>query len=173
MEHSSPLKRQINPETIHHSVFGVAVKSFNTLQVSFPSSNFAGEEIQLRALHKGLKIHVFVFITKKMLRYIKGQPMKVLCPVFPAPCRWQAFGRTRGGAEQQPARCLCGLRGERAAKGRRLKPQPSLSGCKISQLPMATQIYSVNVPHGRVSRSVSVSSGLSLTQHSTRFHARV
>lgn len=65
LEHSRPLKCQINPQTIHHSVFGVAVKSFNTLQVSFPSSNFAGEEIQLKALYKGLKIHVLFSLQKK------------------------------------------------------------------------------------------------------------
>lgn len=93
LEHSSPLKCQINPWTIHHSVFGVAVKSFNTLWVSFPSSNFAGEEIQLRALHKvEPQNSCFVFITKKMLYYIKEWPIKILYPVFSAPCHcWQTF----------------------------------------------------------------------------------
>lgn len=76
LDHSSPLKRQINPWAIHHSVFGVAVKSFNTLQVSFPSSNFAGEEIQLRALHKGLKIHVLFSLPKKCFTALERGPLK-------------------------------------------------------------------------------------------------
>lgn len=76
LEHSSPLKRQINPWTIHHTVFGVAVKSFNTLQVSFPSTNFASEEIQLRAFYKGLKIHVLFSLPKKCFTTLKSGPLK-------------------------------------------------------------------------------------------------